>query len=141
MLKDKWLNTFVTFSIVVALIVWFGSIGQPLIDRHEFRQTQTALTALFFEFDLSGFLDYETPVLGAPWSIPFEFPFFQFLVAASSKMAGLPLSLTGRLVNIFFGVLCVWPVFEIFHCFGFRKVAMNYDFIFYPLYLYWNRTL
>ena len=80
MLKDKWLNLLVFFSSAVALIVWFGSIGQPLIDRHEFRQTQTALTALFLEFNARSFVNYETPVLGAPWSIPFEFPFFQFLL-------------------------------------------------------------
>ncbi len=143
MLRDRWLNFLVILSIAVALLVWFASINQPLIDRHEFRQTQTALTTFFLEFDLRKFFNYETPVLGAPWSIPFEFPFYQLLVAAISRFSGLELSLSGRLINIIFGIACIWPALDLFRHFGFKAISQKVFLILYflsPLYLYWNRS-
>ncbi len=72
-----------------------------LRDGHEFRQYQTALTAYYFQKDGLR-LDYETPVLGPPWSIPLEFPFYQAVVAKLSKLSGLPLEQAGRLTSILF---------------------------------------
>src|SRR5688572_368259 len=62
----------------------------PLTDHWRFRETQTALSARsILEQGFS--LAYETPVLGAPWSIPFEFPTYQAITALVVKTAGLPL--------------------------------------------------
>ncbi|MEO6993192.1 MAG: hypothetical protein ABI273_06165, partial [Lacunisphaera sp.] len=72
-----------------------------LRDGHEFRQYQTALTAYYFQKDGLR-LDYETPVLGPPWSIPFEFPVYQAVVAKLSNLSGLPLEQAGRLTSILF---------------------------------------
>lgn len=44
---------------------WLSTMQQPLIDKHEFRQTKTALSALFLQPGLEGLLNYQTPVLGA----------------------------------------------------------------------------
>jgi hypothetical protein len=64
------------------------------------QQTQTALTA-FWHLRGSPILAYETPVVGYPWSIPFEFPTFQIL-AAGLSLTGLSRSQTchaGRLLS------------------------------------------
>ena len=36
--------TSITAAVVFAGVFWFGRLDQPLIDRHEFRQTHTALS-------------------------------------------------------------------------------------------------
>lgn len=78
--------------------------NEPLLDLWRFRETQTALAAR--DFVQNGFhLDYATPVLGAPWSIPFEFPTYQFFVALLVKVSGLPLEPAGRWVSLVFAYL------------------------------------
>src|SRR5262245_5390007 len=55
--------------------------GRPIFEQHGFRQTQTALSTYWI---LQGgpWIAYETPVLGAPWALPFEFPTYQLAAAA-----------------------------------------------------------
>ena len=68
---------FLSIASLVALIYSFylavTYAGQPPLDVHSFRQTQTALTSYWFIHQGFQFA-YETPVVGAPWAIPFEFP-------------------------------------------------------------------
>ena len=56
-------------------------------------------------------LAYETPVLGPPWSIPFEFPLYQWTVAAVVQVLGTPLDQTGRAVDIGFFLLTLIPLY------------------------------
>ena len=81
---------------VVSTVGWAGSLS----DRHGFRQTQTALTSYTL---LNGgpFFRYETPVLGAPWSIPFELPLYQWLAAKMAQITGMGLNAAGQLVNTY----------------------------------------
>ena len=44
-------------------------------------------------------LAYPTPVLGKPWSVPFEFPLYQWTVVVVSNVTGLELVPAGRLVS------------------------------------------
>jgi hypothetical protein len=39
-------------------------------------------------------LSYDTPVLGYPWSIPFEIPLYQWIVACVSRL-GLSIDVAG----------------------------------------------
>jgi hypothetical protein len=64
-----------------------------------FRQTQTAVTAMFVQREHNFSLSYPTPVLGKPWSVPFEFPLYQWTVAVVSDTTGLSLIKCGRLVS------------------------------------------
>jgi hypothetical protein len=87
----------------LATSLHFSRIGWdlPLTENWRFRETQTALGAR--DLVENGFrIDYETPVLGAPWSIPFEFPTYQFCVAALVKVTGLPLESAGRATSLAF---------------------------------------
>lgn len=123
-----------------ALVMYFA--GQPLLDRHAFRQTQTAITSYWFIRE--GYkLAYETPIAGYPWLLPFEFPLYQAVVAAVSQTTGWPLGLVGRLVSYMFLLSCIpvasaiirrlnlpSPVFAIF-------VALTFTS---PVYVYWGRA-
>ena len=141
--KEKFLYPAGFGLALIAVIFWLTTSSQPLIDQHEFRQTQTAITSLFLEPSLKGLLNYETPVLGSAWSIPFEFPFYQLLAYALSKFSPFSLDSSGRLISSFFGLLCVAPVYGLMRLFQIKKVGRYWFLILYfssPIYLYWNRT-
>jgi hypothetical protein len=116
---------------------------QPPLDILAFRQSQTALTA-FWAARQGLKLAYETPVAGLPWSIPFEFPIYQWLVAGLSRLTGSGIDPVGRLTSFFFLLACLFPV---------RSITRRLDLppltfpIFAgllftsPLYLYWGRSV
>lgn len=129
-------------SIAYSAYLALAYANQPLLDVYEFRQTQTALTAYWFAQD--GFkLAYETPIGGAPWSIPFEFPIYQYLAAIASKVLDAPLDATGRILSYLFLIFCLIPIRSII-----RKIQLsnNIFFIFSailfssPMYVYWGRS-
>jgi hypothetical protein len=112
----------------------------PLLGAHSFRQTQTAITSYWLMRGAPWFA-YETPVLGAPWSLPFEFPFYQLLVAGLAKSTGLALDATGRLVSYLFLVLTVIPVGMLARAWkldsGFIRVFAIL-LLTSPIYLFWG---
>lgn len=81
---------------------WAVSAGwwHANLPGHEFRQTQTAISAAFIQREHNFSLAYPTPILGKPWSVPFEFPLYQWTVVATSNATGLPITQAGRLVSI-----------------------------------------
>jgi hypothetical protein len=109
----KWLNISVwtlgalslAFSLWVTTVGWHNSI----FDFHGFRQAQTAISA---ESMRNGgpILRYETPIFGPPWSLPFEFPLYQALVAFLAKLFGAPIDQTGRFVSEIFHYLTFFPL-------------------------------
>jgi hypothetical protein len=66
----------------------------------EFRQTQTAISAYYIQAESNFSLAYPTPVLGKPWSVPMEFPLYQWCVVGVSNSLGLPLPQAGRTVSL-----------------------------------------
>lgn len=129
-------------SVFYAAYIAVYYSGQELLEQHSFRQTQTALTSYWFGKNGFG-LAYETPVGGAPWSIPFEFPVYQYLVSIVSNFLGGDLGATGRIISFVFLGLCVFPVKSICRSLGVSKKAF-YVFVALlfssPLYLFWGRT-
>ena len=95
-------------AILRAFYVLTLGLGHPLLDMHAFRQTQTALSVYWFTHG-GPWLRYETPVLGAPWSIPFEFPLFQWLVSLVVEV-GVPIDAAGRIVAFSFYLATLWPL-------------------------------
>ena len=85
--------------LVVAFLVHVPTIGAPLVDRHPFRQTQTAYTARIFHEEGIDLLHPTLPVLGAPWEVPFEFPAFQ-AVASLVMDVGVPEDTALRLTGL-----------------------------------------
>lgn len=66
----------------------------------EFRQAQTALSAYWIKAENNFALTYPTPVVGKPWSIPMEFPLYQWTVVVTGKLTGWGLTKAGRAVSI-----------------------------------------
>lgn len=126
------------FSLWAASVGWFASLMQV----HSFRQTQTALSAWFIA--LGGpILRYETPVLGAPWSIPFEFPLYQALAAWLQMITGWSIEVCGRTVGRGFFYLSLLPLYSLARSLGMEKRYALLPLLFFlmsPMYLYWSRA-
>jgi hypothetical protein len=113
-----------------------------LLDDHGFRQTQTAISA-YYMVGRPPQLAYETPVLGPPWSIPLEFPLYQWLVAGLVTLLGTPLDQTGRFVSVLFFLLTLLPGNALL-----RRLQLPAEgrliilglFLLSPFYLFWSRT-
>lgn len=131
------------FSALSAAYFWLVTLGQPLIGPFDFRETQTAISAHFLDFDLASFLRYQTPVLGYPWSIPFEFPLYQAFVALVSRGFGLDLSLSGRLISLAFTLVTLWPAMALLRMYGFGRFSQLIFAALYlgsSIYLFWGRA-
>ncbi|HMS83264.1 MAG TPA: hypothetical protein PKD12_06410 [Nitrospira sp.] len=129
-------------ALVFSAFITFRYIQQPIVEPHAFRQAQTALTA-YWILKEGWMLAYQTPVAGFPWSIPFEFPIYQMIVAAVSAVTSLDLVAVGRVVSFAFLVGCAWPVFAIS-----RRLTLpdSVPWVFCavmwtsPLSVFWGRT-
>lgn len=100
--SSLWLWLLAALVLANLLRHWDAS----LLDRHEFRQTQTALSAHYLREE-GWRLDYPLPVFGPPWSAPMEFPLYQGVVAEVSKRTGCSIEAAGRGVSVaaFFAAL------------------------------------
>jgi hypothetical protein len=128
-------------AVLFAFGVLFLGLNQPMIDYYDGRQTQTALTS-FWLMRGGPIFAYETPVVGYPWSIPYEFPVYQIIVAVVSAV-GIPLDAAGRIVSFGFFVGCLWPIYVLFRALRFEKAAFACVAILFtlsPLYLFLART-
>jgi hypothetical protein len=109
----------------LAFSLWAIRVGwdNSLYDFYGFRQAQTAISA---ETIRNGgpILHYETPVLGPPWSMPFEFPLYQVLVAGLSKLFVMHIDQAGRLVSVVFFYLCLFPLASIMSKLGLQRLQI-----------------
>ena len=90
------------FCVALAFHAWGAGVGWKSLNLPgcEFRQTQTAIAALFIQQEHNFSLAYPTPVLGKPWSIPMEFPLYQWTVVGVSNGTGWSLTSSGRAVSL-----------------------------------------
>jgi hypothetical protein len=130
--------------VCAALHVGFVSVGwnHTLSDVHGFRQAQTAISTYYTVKE--GFcLDYITPVLGKPWSIPMEFPLFQWVTAVVVKATGMGLDRAGRLMSLVFFYLSFVPLYVILKHMVQKKRHIPVFFCIIlasPTYIFWSRT-
>jgi len=128
--------------IAHALFVLIAGLNQSFLFYYEFRQTQTALSAYWLTQG-GDWLAYETPLFGAPWQLPLEFPLFQWIVAGLHLVTGLPLDPLGRFVSFAFYLATLWPIYvfsrrwEKGHTFF---LILSCLFLASPIYLFWGRT-
>ncbi|MFM1813541.1 MAG: hypothetical protein RLZ98_236 [Pseudomonadota bacterium] len=132
---------FVTVLLVALFLLslsWHGS----LLDRYEFRQLQTALTAHWIALD-GWQLAYPTPLFGPPWSIPMELPTYQVAVAGLHHLTGLPLEQSGRLLSIVMLLLCLPALHDLLACAGLkssRRLIVAVAVLSAPVYLFYGRA-
>lgn len=124
---------------------YFATIGwnNPIYDHHGFRQTTTAIS--IFHMIKDGLrVAYPLPIFGAPWSIPLEFPVYQWIVALLAKWTGVSLEQVGRTVSLVSFYLCLLPLYSILSFFvknvG-RRLVVLCLFLASPVYIFWPRTV
>jgi hypothetical protein len=83
---------------VILFVSRVPTFSQPLLDWHDFRQTQTALSAFWIAKDGLNLPTYPLPLFGEPWSAPFEFPLYQ-LVVSSLFAVGVPIDTAARVIS------------------------------------------
>jgi hypothetical protein len=137
----QWVLFVMGLVFVIAQLVL--SWRKPILDQYAFRQTQTAIS-VYWMIKGDAWLAYVTPVVGAPWALPFEFPLYQWLVAALDEVLPfLTLDQAGRVISELFFLACIWPLWRIAtHCSEHRALfrVCVCLLLFSPLYAFWSRS-
>ncbi len=142
------LQTCLAIALLLAVGLWhLRWVTQgwhiPGLSGHEFRQTQTIVTAHAMKSE--GFrLDYSTPILGKPWSIPFEFPLYQYVTARVSTIFGINEIVAGRGVSLIAFYLALPALVLLLRTAGFSPVAAAMGtgpVLFAPVYLLYSRAV
>ncbi|MEI8293871.1 MAG: glycosyltransferase family 39 protein [bacterium] len=133
------------FSAVLLCSLWAltREWDKPLLDLHSFRQTQTAISAYYMVGNPSVLFNYITPILGKPWAIPLEVPFYQWIVARWHEWTGMGLDQSGKFVSIVFLLASLWPVWKLLEELSIPPAARWLTaavFLSVPLHLYWGRA-
>ena len=139
----KW-PLLIIFAVCLVWAVYMASVGwnHKLADPHAFRQTQTAITS-YYLIRGGPLLRYETPIVGYPWSIPFEFPLYQWIVAAICKIFPIQLDQAGRLISEVFFFLSLATLWFVLSEFGVRPVnrlVLITLTLVSPQYIFWSRS-
>ncbi len=130
------------FAAYHAVAGYFTGFDEPLLDRHAFRQTQTAISAYYIAHG-GPFFAYETPLFGAPYSAPFEFPLYQWIVAVVNRVTRMPLDGAGRAVSIAFFVATTVPFFRLLRRSEVSAASARLAtalLLAAPEYIYWTRA-
>lgn len=140
--EDHILSILLIASISIAAYLTFSYASHPPLDLHSFRQSQTALTSYWFTEE--GYrLDYQTPVAGSPWSIPFELPLYQAIVAIHADALKKDLNATGRIISFLFMLGTLIPAYLINKSLGLPRatfITFGISLFTSPIYLYWGRA-
>jgi hypothetical protein len=128
--------------IIHATCILYYGLFEPLIGKYNFRETQTALSA-YWLWRGGPWITYETPVLGYPWAIPYEFPIYQWLVALL-RLAGVPIDVGGRILTFAFYLGCLWPLKSLGRTLKLGRmpaIVVSILFMASPYYLFWSRAV
>lgn len=103
-LRPNWIGSLIlaaalVFFLIAVTLGWTESIT----DSHSSRQAQTAIMAqMLYAQGPSPLTPFNG--LGAPWSVPMEFPTYQLLTSFVAHLTGGDIVSAGRLVSVFFGL-------------------------------------
>lgn len=132
----------VVTTLLLAILVRFPTLQQPLMEAHSFRQTQTAFTARIFHEQGIDLLHPQLPVLGEPWEVPFEFPLFQALASGTMSFGVSPdvaLRSTG-LATFLLTAGLIWGLARYVTRRPVPAAAALLAFSFSPFAMLWSRT-
>jgi Dolichyl-phosphate-mannose-protein mannosyltransferase len=129
-------------AVLAALTVYLApTMDAPLLEKHAFRQTQTAWTAREFREGGLDLLHPKIPVFGEPFEAPFEFPLYQALATLPMEL-GMREDTALRLtcfVCFVLTALFLWGLVR-YVAGPVAGVAAVVAFAFTPLTLVWSRT-
>jgi hypothetical protein len=112
------------FLAFLAVVVRLRNLDSPITGSYTFRTTQTAWGIRSVANGALSPFSVETPVLGPPWKIPFEFPLYQMFAGFLSRFSGLSVEASGRLVSITFFVLSGFVLYRICRMFFSAGVSL-----------------
>lgn len=130
----------ISLIFIPTIIYWLVTSGQAIVDFYAFRQAQTAISSEYLFENGVNFINYQTPVLGKPWSIPFEFPIYQAIVKIISSSTNQFLAQTGRITNsasiLFSALICISMlslnrIKELYIIIFSALVATSYTYMYY----------
>jgi len=135
----------VLFVGLMLFHAWAATVGWRSLSLPgvEFRQAQTALSAQFIQREHNFSLAYPTPVLGKPWSIPMEFPLYQWTTVWLSNATGMPLTQAGRTVSLVCFYLTLPALYLLLARFGLtpaRRLVVLGLVVSCPLYIHYARA-
>jgi hypothetical protein len=125
-----------------ALVVYVApTLDRPLLEKHAFRQTQTAYTARIFHEEGIDLLHPKLPVLGEPYEAPLELPLYQ-AVASVVMDAGVADDTALRATCLAFFLLTALLLFGLVRHVAGRVAALVavVTFTLSPFALVWSRT-
>ncbi len=111
---------------------------------HEFRQAQTGISINFIQRDQDYALAYPTPLFGPPWSIPMEFPLYQWISAWIGTQLDLTVAESGRAVSITFFYLCLPAMVLLLRNIRMESTHINYVLTLVltaPVFIYYSRAV
>ncbi|WP_415908495.1 ArnT family glycosyltransferase [Oleiharenicola sp. Vm1] len=141
---ERWFIAVLSLSAFL-FSAWTTTVGweSKQLPGVEFRQAQTALSVLFMKREHNFSLAYPTPVLGKPWSVPMEFPLYQWTVVVTSQVTGWGITKAGRAVSIacFYLMLpAVWLLLGWWQVTPWRRAVVLALFLTSPLLLFYARA-
>ena len=133
------------FAALLAFHAWGISVGwnNGFLPGNEYRQTHTAITALFIQREHNFSLAYPTPLLGKPWSIPYEFPLYQWSVVQLANTTGLPLTQSARAVSatcFYLALPAIWLLLGRLGVARIRRLLVLGLVLSCPLYIFYARA-
>ena len=130
----------VVFALA-ALAIRLPALDGPLLEKHPFRQTWTAYTAVIFHETGIDLLRPQLPVFGPPFTHPQEFPLFQAFAALVMDL-GVADDLAMRLTALgFFAVTALLLFGLVRHVAGPIVALVTFAlFVFSPFALLWSRA-
>jgi hypothetical protein len=123
----------------VATVRWHS----PALIDHEFRQSQTAVIARYIDLQNNFSINYETPIMGEPWEIPLEFPFYQWVVVAGARILDLPHVPVARGVSLASFYLTLVALWILLRAVGLKRAQRCWVLAFVlpiPAYLFYSRA-
>lgn len=136
------LFVFLLMALASSIYILTLSWSHTLLDFYPHRQFQTALSIRSM-VEGGPWLAYETPLFGEPWSIPFEFPIYQWIVATVVALTDLSIEHASRSVSVFFfysSLLVVDLILRQWNLSVAHRHCLAILLLTSPLYLFWSRT-
>ncbi len=138
---QRWEWVLLALVLLAIVITRFPTLDQRLLEAHSFRQTQTAIQTLEFHESGISLLRPMVPVLGSPWTIPFEFPLFQALASVPMSW-GIGADAANRLTALGFFIVTAGSLWALIRLIAGRRIAAIavVVFTFSPFAMLWSRA-
>ncbi len=94
-----------SFAIRFCVLLFFLyssylNLTSPLTDLHGFRQAQTAVTILESKISFADGVNIQTPLLGAPWQVPMEYPIYQLIAMSVGELLNINKMMIAKIVGL-----------------------------------------